>query len=207
MENTSEIEELAKEMYNDAMNDGVFLRPDWQTLTPFTQKSFIRLAKLYRRKSPESRSEVICNCGIRGCKEHRTESSELDEFELYRILSEYAVLPTHAVNIPEQRRELSRFICTKLGTQPSKLVPINFEELRSFMKETHGEGSVSDVCRAICLKYGTPSVPSFKDIRNSFRDVAVPYADPQTGRINLIKYIDDLSVAIRRLITNSKEEK
>ena len=41
----------------------------------------------------------------------------MDEYELYKTLSDYAVLPTHVVNVPEQRKELSKFICAKFGTR------------------------------------------------------------------------------------------
>ena len=39
----------------------------------------------------------------------------MDKNEIYHLLSDYAVLP-HAINIPEQRMELSKFICSHFGT-------------------------------------------------------------------------------------------
>lgn len=154
----------------------------------------------------------------------RTQSPEssglvaLDEDELMKLLIKY-----HKQCYPEDWKEpdiettrmitankdIVKIICSKFGTQQSKLVPLSEKELTKLAivhLEQNKQGflaiNAETFIKAICRMFGSPSVPSLEEIEKIIKDINS--SDNQEHGNWGIK---EKATAIHRLLTNgSKNE-
>lgn len=228
MENASEIEELANlligHIYDDKYQQGRRLRQAAQAI----------LNAGYRKQSPESKHKCqVCSKeaftdqksnGWR-CQDHVLFGQSPESSDWIPFLEEFIELNPANYNDDDVRQllgwSLRAYDLIKLGTQQSKLVPLDvivvLNALDKDWQKNHHPYSlkrhesydlVKYIISFICSNFGSPTVPSLEEIENIVHKyMTTPRTVEKTIKDFYTNSSKELATAIHRLLTNGKEGK